>query len=82
MAQVYSFFHINDLTLMFVFLFTPGTGPLERSFSKLAKICYKDRNRLLLKNLELAYLLSCLNITADNALFALSIIENFSLGGA
>ena len=57
---------------------TPGTGPLERSFSKLAKICYKDRNRLLSKNLELAYLLSCLNITADNALFekARNILQN------
>ena len=36
------------------------TGPLERSYSKLAKICYKDRNKVLVKNLETLYLLSSL----------------------
>ena len=35
-------------------------GPLERSYSKLAKICYKDRNKVLVKNLETLYLLSSL----------------------
>ena len=32
------------------------TGPLER----LGKICYKDRNKVLVKNLETLYLLSLL----------------------
>ena len=36
------------------------TGPLELSYSKLAKICYKDRNKVLVKNLETLYLLSSL----------------------
>ena len=46
-------------------------------YSKLAKICYKDRNRLLSENLELAYLLSCVNIRADNALFEkANILQN------
>ena len=37
-----------------------STGPLERSYSKLAKTCYKDRNRLLSTHLESLYLLSVL----------------------
>ena len=36
------------------------TGPLERSFSKLAKICYKDRNQLKSENIKTLYLLSAL----------------------
>ena len=49
----------------------PSTGPLERSYSKLAKICYKDRNQLSSKNLETLYLLSLLkeyNIDYDKAI--------------
>ena len=34
------------------------TRPLERLCSKLGKICYKDRNKVLVKNLETLYLLS------------------------
>ena len=36
------------------------TGPLERLCSELGKICYKDRNKVLVKNLETLYLLSSL----------------------
>ena len=36
------------------------TGPLERLCSKLGKICYKDRNKVLVKNLETLYLLNLL----------------------
>ena len=43
-----------------LFSIAPLTGPLERSYSKLAKICYKDRNRLTSEHLETLYLLSLL----------------------
>ena len=36
------------------------TGPLELSYSKLAKICRKDRSKVLVENLETFYLLSSL----------------------
>ena len=36
----------------------PNTSPLERSYSKLAKICYKDRSRLTTPNLEALFLLA------------------------
>ena len=39
----------------------PSTSPLEQSFSKLSKICFKDRNNLLTKNLETLYLLAASN---------------------
>ena len=43
----------------------PNTSPLERSYSKLTKICYKDRNRLGKVNLEALYLLAVHNISDD-----------------
>ena len=36
------------------------TGPLERSYSKLVRLCYKDRNKVLVKNSKTLYLLSSL----------------------
>ena len=45
---------------------SPGTGPLERSFSKLAKICYKDRNSIKADTLEALYLLSSLDIKGND----------------
>ena len=53
----------------------PSTGPLERSYSKLAKICYKDRNKILSKNLEILYLLSALNFPKIDYDKAISILE-------
>ena len=41
---------------------SPATGPLERSYAKLAKICYKDRNALHSKNVGILYLLAVLQI--------------------
>ena len=38
----------------------PTTEPLEGSNSKLANICYKDRNQLWVNSLETLYLLSAL----------------------
>ena len=45
---------------------SPSTGPLERSYSKLAKICYKDRNRISDVNLETLYLLAVLQIDKED----------------
>ena len=45
---------------------SPATGPLERSYAKLAKICYKDRNALHSKNIEILYLLAVLQIDNNN----------------
>lgn len=35
-----------------LFAVSPSIGPLERSYSKLAKIWYKDRNRLTTDHME------------------------------
>ena len=53
--------NLSDLVLI-LFSISPGTGPLERSFSPLAKICYKDRGNTLPENLETLYLLKSLKI--------------------
>ena len=57
----YTIAHPNICDLVRILLaVAPSTGPLERSYSKLAKICYKDRNQLLSANMEILYLLSTL----------------------
>ena len=55
---------------------SPATGPLERSYPKLAKICYKD-NAFHSKNIEILYLLAVLQID-NNAFFprVREILEN------
>ena len=45
---------------------SPNTSPLERSYSKLTKICYKDRNKLESKKIETLYLLAVHNIGEKN----------------
>lgn len=54
----YSITHqcINELPFILIRV-TPSTGSLEKSFSKLLKICHKDRNQLTAKHLEASYLL-------------------------
>ena len=52
--------NLTDL-LLILFSISPGTGPLERSFSPLAKMCYKDRGNTDAANLETLYLLKTLN---------------------
>ena len=44
--------------LLILLSISPGTGPLQRSFTKLAKICYKDRCNTTAEHLEVLYLLS------------------------
>ena len=60
--------NMSDLLLILLSI-SPGTGPLERSFSKLSKICYKDRGCISAECLETLYLLSTLAIKEDDDLF-------------
>ena len=64
-----SYPNLADLILI-ILAISSGTGPLERSFSKLAKICYKDRGCISSTVLETLYLLSTLSINEkDDAIF-------------
>ena len=55
----YMISHPNVCEMLLILMAaSPNTSPLERSYSKLAKICYKDRNRLMVSNLETLYLLA------------------------
>ena len=49
-----------SVLIKILFAVSPSTGPLERSFSGLAKICYKDRNSIKSVNLENLYILAVL----------------------
>ena len=56
--------------ILIILAISPGSGPLERSFSKPAKICYKDRGCISSTVLETLYLLSTLSINEkDDGLF-------------
>ena len=59
--------NLADLVLILLSI-SPGTGPLERSFSTLAKICFKDRSSISVEVLEVLYLLSILNVSDDEQL--------------
>ena len=52
-----------------------STGPFERYFGKLAKICCKDRNSISSKNLESLYILAVLKETVMNITRAREILE-------
>lgn len=62
------FDNVCDLVLLLLSI-SPGTGPIERSFSKLAKICYKDRNSLTPSNLESVYMLATMAINEKDEAF-------------
>ena len=53
----------------------PTTGPLERSYCKSAKICYKDKNQLSGNSLEILYLLSALKKPQIDYTKAINILE-------
>ena len=63
----------NIYELIAMLSVSPATGPLERSYAMLAKICYKDRNALHSKNVEILYLLAVLQI--DNNEFFTKVRE-------
>ena len=61
MISLHTVTHPNIFELIKLIIAIAGTtGPLERSYSKLAKICYKDRNQLTSPHFETLYLLSLL----------------------
>ena len=66
--------NISELIKIFISV-APNTSPLERSFSKLAKICYKDRNQLTSKNIENIYILSALKTPNINYEAAAKYLE-------
>ena len=39
----------------------PSTSPVECSYSKLSKICYKDRSALKVSTMKVLYILSAIN---------------------
>ena len=54
--------HPHLCTLLQILLaVAPTTGPLERLYSQLAKLCYKDCNQLKPENTASQYILSALN---------------------
>ena len=69
--------NLADLILLLMSI-SPGTGPLERSFSKLGKLCFKDRSRLFVENIETEWLLSVLDIKPEKNLLveACKVIQN------
>ena len=69
-------YHICELIAIMLSV-SPATGPLERSYAKLAKIFYKDRNTLHSKNIEILILLAVLHID-NNEFFpkVREILEN------
>ena len=59
--------------ILLLLAISPGTGPVERSFSKWAKICYKDRGCMKPETLEILYLLSCFEIKENDDDFLLKV---------
>ena len=58
-VEVYCIEYSNLTDLILIFLsISPGTGPLETSYAKLAKICYKERCNIPADVLEILYLLA------------------------
>ena len=61
MLSFYSISNPNLCKLVEIVLgIAANTGPLERSYSKLAKICYKDRNKLSSPHMETQYKIAIL----------------------
>lgn len=61
MLSYYSISHPSLCKLVrIIFSIASNTGPLERSYSRLAKLCYKDRNKLTTEHMETQYILSSL----------------------
>lgn len=53
--------NLTDLVLILLSI-SPGTSPLERSYAKLTKICYKGRCNIWTEVLEVLYLLATLGV--------------------
>ena len=67
MLSFYSISHPNLYKVVqIVFSVAGNTGPLERSYSRLAKLCYKDRNKLSTSHMSIQYIPSVLKDFAFN----------------
>ena len=67
MLLFYSISHPNLYKVVqIVFSVAGNTGPLERSYSRLAKLCYKDRNKLSTSHMSIQYIPSVLKDFAFN----------------
>ena len=53
-----------------------STSPLEQFFRKLSKICFKNKNNLLTKNLETLYLLAANNYPKIDYVKTIEILES------
>lgn len=60
--------NLADLIILLLSI-SPGTGPVERSFSQLAKICYKDRNSMAEDTIENLFLLAAMKVDEDDDQF-------------
>ena len=66
--------NMADLVLLLLSI-SPGTGPLERSFSKLAKICYKDRGCMKPETIECLYMICSMGIKEGDTEFLKKVAE-------
>ena len=61
MLSLYAISHPNICKLVkIIFSIAGNTGPLERSYSRLAKLCPKDRNKLSTSPMETQYIIGIL----------------------
>ena len=61
LLSLYAIFHPNICKLVeIIFSIAGNTGPLERSYSRLAKLCPKDRNKLSTPPMETQYIIGIL----------------------
>ena len=78
--HILSFYPISHRNLcklvQIVFSVAGNTGPLERSYSRLAKMCYKDRNKLSTSHKSIQYILSLLKGFAFNFTSARELMES------
>ena len=73
----YSISHPNLCKLVeIVFNVAGNTGPLERSYSRLAKLCYKGRSKLSTSHMSTQYILSVLKDFAFNYTSARELMES------
>ena len=53
----YTITHLDVCNLLILITIAPSTSPLQQTFSKISKICFKDRNNLLTKTWKLCIFL-------------------------
>ena len=75
--SIYNITHLGISKLLHILIsVAPSTGSLERSFSKLSNICYKERIQLTTKHLNKLYLLCQFKGSEMDCDRAIKILEN------